>query len=825
MNIILTGFTGFLGKVTLLHLFDKHNHDIDKVYLLIRNKKNVTPYNRFLKIVNNSYLKNKFLKYKEKIIIIEGNLLKKNLGIKTEVINIIGRKIDYFINCAASIKFDSTPKEAFYNNCSTIINILDTCKQYFGNLHKIIHTSTFYVNFPGKILKLKSLIELPIPFTEIINMIKDGKSFKDINNYFEKPFANTYVLTKALGEYILHEFSKNNDIQITIVRPSIIANSYQFPLEGWNDAYTAYSAFNYAYGINLVNYIEGDKNIGLNIVPVDFVSENIINQINKKHNEKFIINNAIVNSKYTPKFIKFKEYLKFYNILNYKGQYIICKNKYGFIIKNFIFDYLPYKIMQAFCICHKKKYKQFNAISKFSNISNIFYYYTHNNWEVDVFHKDFDLKKYHEIIIPKGINKFILKNNLSFYPILNCKNHPYFDISWILDKGKNHSLLTNISAYCLRKAFKYMFSEIYINIDKIIEIIEGLDDNDNLVLCPTHRSYCDFLLISYILFELKDLGVKMPRIAATSDFKKIPIIGELFENLGCFYVERGGGKSEKLNKKMFDLVDKGENIEFFIEGGRSRSRQFLPFKTGLVRGLQESGKKFYLLPITISYEKIPEQKGQFLEVMSNIKKKMLLSYFLPWSYKIISNCISFGNVYINFSETFLLKPTDNPHTILPKVMREFQLNTISTNYHYKFPIYQYQNIQKTGLKYTMHSSILEEWSCMNHWIFKYLNIDNARNIWEKIYIEKYNYLLKNDILNVSETAEYHRKYFKYINYDIRYTINYIKKWEKINVDAIINEKKIKLGNIIVNFVNKILIENKILDSNGILIKNIEKYII
>jgi alcohol-forming fatty acyl-CoA reductase len=823
MNIILTGFTGFLGKVTLLHLFDKYNNDIDKVYLLIRNKKNVTPYNRFLKIVNNSYLKDQFLKYKEKIIIIEGNLLKKNLGIKPEVINIIGRKIDYFINCAASVKFDSIPKEAFYNNCSTISNILDTCKQYFGNLHKIIHTSTFYVNFPGKILKLQNLIELPIPFTEIIGMIKDGKSFKDINNYFEKPFANTYVLTKALGEYILYEYSKNNNIQIAIVRPSIIANSYQFPLEGWNDAYTAYSAINYAYGINLVNYIEGDTNIGLNIVPVDFVSENIISQINKEHNKKFIIDNAIVNSKNSPKFKTFLNALNFYNILNYKGQYIICKNKYDFIIKNFIFDYLPYKIMQAFCICNKKKYKQLNAVSKFSNISNIFNYYTHNNWEVDCVHKHFDLKKYHEIIIPKGINKFILKNNLSFYPILNCKNHPYFDISWILDKGKNYSLLTNISAYCLRKAFKYMFSEIYINIDKIIEIINSLDDNVNLVLCPTHRSYCDFLLISYILFELKDLGVKMPRIAATSDFKKIPIIGDLFENLGCFYVERGAGKSEQLNQKMFDLVDKGENIEFFIEGGRSRSRQFLPFKTGLIRGLQESGKIFHLLPITISYEKIPEQKGQFVEVMTNIKKKMLLSSFLPWSYKIIYNCVTFGNVYINFSEPFLLKPNDNPHTILPSVMREFQLNTISTDYHYKFPIYQYQNIQKTGLKHTMHSSILEEWSCMNHWIFKYLSTDSAENIWERLYIEKYNYLLKDDIISTTKTMKYHRKYFKYINYDIKYIIEYIKKKEKIDIPEIISGGKIKLGNIICNFVNKELQDNKILDSKGNLINNINNY--
>ena len=49
-------------------------------------------------------------------------------------------------------------------------------------------------------------------------------------------------------------------------------------------------------------------------------------------------------------------------------------------------------------------------------------------------------------------------------------------------------------------------------------------------------------------------------------------------------------------------------------------------------------------------------------------------------------------------------------------MRDFQLNTVSTNYHYKFPIYNYQNIRKSGLEDTNHSNILEWWTVMNHWI-------------------------------------------------------------------------------------------------------------
>ena len=824
MNIIITGFTGFLGKVVLLQLFKDNECEINNVYLLIRRKGKLSSVERFNKILKNSLLSNKIKKYINKIKILEGDLKYENLKIKKKIILNLSDKIDFIINCAASVKFDDSVLDAFNNNCSSIINILELSKKYFKNLKKIIHVSTFYVNFPGKIDKLNSLVDLNISYKKIISMIKNGKDLNYINSKLKNKFANTYVLTKCISEHILFNYDLNKT-KISIVRPSIIANSYKFPFEGWNDSYNAYTAFNYSYGINLINYIKCNVNSKLNIVPVDFVSNRIISEISCNKNKKIKIINSIVDNDNSITMNNLYSCIDYYNILGYKSKYIVIKNNYFFYFFSLFFDYLPYYFFRILFIFNTKKYKLMSKLMNLSSISNIFHYYTHNTWYINNYkmNESFDKKYYHKVIIPKGINKYLLKTELDFYPILNSKNHSYFDILWLTNRSKNHSLLTNLTAYILRKFFRIMFSEIYINLEKLIEIIYKLDKESIIVLCPTHRTYSDFLIVSYILFELKDLGVKLPKIAAAIEFKNIPIIGKILENLGCFFIKRGYGKELSVNKKINNLIENNENIEFFIEGTRSRSRQYLPFKTGLIRALQETGKNFQILPITISYEKIPEQNSHFLEILSNKKQKMSLLDLTKWIYELNIKKLSYGNVYIKFSETINLKKDDNPYKILPKIMRDFQLNTVSTNYHYKFPIYNYQNIRRSGLEDTNHSNILEWWTVMNHWIYKYLSINNVKNIWEKLYIEKYNYLFESDKIFNENTKFYHRQYFKYINNDIKYIIEYIQKYKKLNIDNLLN--KLFLGNIIFNFVLSHLKNEKILDCNNVLVGDLKKYII
>ena len=52
MNILITGTTGFLGKVFLLDILDKEYDKLNKIYLLIRRKKNENSQQRFEKIAS-----------------------------------------------------------------------------------------------------------------------------------------------------------------------------------------------------------------------------------------------------------------------------------------------------------------------------------------------------------------------------------------------------------------------------------------------------------------------------------------------------------------------------------------------------------------------------------------------------------------------------------------------------------------------------------------------------------------------------------------------------------------------------------------------------
>ena len=102
------------------------------------------------------------------------------------------------------------------------------------------------------------------------------------------------------------------------------------------------------------------------------------------------------------------------------------------------------------------------------------------------------------------------------------------------------------------------------------------------VYVPTHRSYLDFILLSYVLFSY-DMAI--PNIASGMDFYHMKVVGEMLRNLGAFYMRRSF-LNDNFYKELFKayiskLVEHSDRaIEFFIEGTRSRTQKTLPPKYG-----------------------------------------------------------------------------------------------------------------------------------------------------------------------------------------------------------------------------------------------------
>jgi glycerone phosphate O-acyltransferase len=113
-------------------------------------------------------------------------------------------------------------------------------------------------------------------------------------------------------------------------------------------------------------------------------------------------------------------------------------------------------------------------------------------------------------------------------------------------------------------------------------------ERPHTILAANHRSFFDFILISYICFSLPELNIEIPFIAAADDFKRLPIFGWLASKTNAFFLRRGRGKAdpslaETLDALKKDTGDQGVCVEVFIEGSRSRDRRFLRPKTGLLR--------------------------------------------------------------------------------------------------------------------------------------------------------------------------------------------------------------------------------------------------
>lgn len=98
-----------------------------------------------------------------------------------------------------------------------------------------------------------------------------------------------------------------------------------------------------------------------------------------------------------------------------------------------------------------------------------------------------------------------------------------------------------------------------------------------IVLLPTHRSYIDFLIVSYIFFVYK---LKLPYIVSDEALMKANLLPFLIKSSGAFFYRKKQYKDSRLYRIIFDkyielLLRDGNNLEFFIEGTRSRTGKIL----------------------------------------------------------------------------------------------------------------------------------------------------------------------------------------------------------------------------------------------------------
>jgi len=422
------------------------------------------------------------------------------------------------------------------------------------------------------------------------------------------------------------------------------------------------------------------------------------------------------------------------------------------------------------------------------------------------------LEQYYNKTTFEGCNEFLAKKDHSKYVIAGEAHRAFEgDLAWSL-KNIHATAVTRLMAYVLRKVFRKIFHSVTVNIPSFPKE----DPEHSYVIIPTHRSYFDFLLCSYVLFDRDELNIKLPFIAGTEDFFKIPVINWLFRNAQCFPIRRGLGKEDiELTQVVHNLVDNKENLKFFVEGTRSRSRQFLTPKRGLLKCIQNSGKTFTLLPVSISYEKIAEEEAFYNEIRTGVKSKMGLWPLVRWSIKMIAGKINLGNVHVQAGNLIKLAADSDLNQVLPMVMSELQKNKVATDYHeisHEDIILNIPNFHETTLDQEQQQKhFLQQWCHQNQWIYHLFPLAQSSNPWIAHYINTYNYLAT-DPAPCQNSEEALKNYFRPLLVDAYQICQYIDKRKTFSREAIIENCSLFLGTISSDFTLSFLTEQGVIQS-------------
>lgn len=189
-----------------------------------------------------------------------------------------------------------------------------------------------------------------------------------------------------------------------------------------------------------------------------------------------------------------------------------------------------------------------------------------------------------------------------------------------------------------------------------IEVVQSVAQDNAVVYVPCHRSHIDYLLLSYVLYNN---GLMPPHIAAGINLN-MPIVGPILRRGGAFFMRRSFKDnplySTVFNEYMHVMFSRGYSVEYFVEGGRSRTGRMLQPRAGMlamtVRSyLRDHNKPIVFVPVYIGYEKVMEGRSYLGELRGKKKEKESI-FTLAKTVRKLSK--SFGQVAVNFGEAIPL---------------------------------------------------------------------------------------------------------------------------------------------------------------------------
>jgi glycerol-3-phosphate O-acyltransferase len=219
-----------------------------------------------------------------------------------------------------------------------------------------------------------------------------------------------------------------------------------------------------------------------------------------------------------------------------------------------------------------------------------------------------------------------------------------------------HLTYVQISERLLTWIWNTIYDGIDLDVDSL-DMVKHAAQKAPLVYIPCHKSHIDYLVLSYLLYKH---NLNLPLVAAGKNLSFWPL-GPFFRKSGAFFIRRSF-RGQKFYTDVFaayikTLVSEGHNLEFFIEGGRSRTGKMVLPKLGLLAILMQAVEEGYcddliFVPCAINYDRVLEE-GAYLKEVKGIRKKQESLSQLVRARSVLKK--RYGTVYVKFSQPISLK--------------------------------------------------------------------------------------------------------------------------------------------------------------------------
>jgi long-chain acyl-CoA synthetase len=327
-RILITGATGFLGKV-LVYLLLRHHPELKRLYLLIRGDSK-SSFNRFSREILESpvigplreHLGPRFDDYiAQRVVVLPGDITNPDLVSGNAVLP-ANEPLDAVVHCAGLVNFEASLEKALTINVIGVKHVIDFCRKRGAAL---IHISTCYTAGAADGHRFED--DLPLDWCpkgqskfSVQREIRDalaacerieaesrdqsrqaqfrqdteaGGAAEDRELAHESRrkqwveerlkevgreralswgWPNTYSYSKSLGEQLV---LGAHDLTAAVVRPSVIESALKDPFPGWNQGVNTSAPLTYLSGRGY-RFYPARARLVLDVIPVDLAAHAII---------------------------------------------------------------------------------------------------------------------------------------------------------------------------------------------------------------------------------------------------------------------------------------------------------------------------------------------------------------------------------------------------------------------------------------------------------------------------------------------------------------------------------------------------------------------